>query len=185
MVQPLSSSRTTISLSSTVLFVAVFCIGILVGGFLQKGYAAVAVVSMHTMHSTNNNNNNNVGPKHGSIQQLAEVPFRKTSHIDEEGRPIVKQQLLEPFVVPNFVGYSIATFSPGQIMMPPHEHKSLHEFFYVIEGTGIIQKDGIDNKVKPGTFLHMAPFEKHGIWVPKDATQDMKMVVCGVTVGDK
>jgi hypothetical protein len=31
----------------------------------------------------------------------------------------------------------------------------------------------------------MAPFEKHGIWVPKDATEDMKMVVCGVTVGAK
>ena len=137
---------------------AVFCIGILVGGILlQKGYTAV---NMHTA---------DVGPKHGSIQQLVEVHFRKTSHIDEEGCPIVKQPSLEPSVVSNFVGYSMATFKPaGQIMMQTHEHKSLHEFFYVIEGTGIIQKDGIDNKVKPGTFLHMAPFEKYGIWVPKE-----------------
>lgn len=170
MVQLFSSSRPTQSLSTTVLVVVALCIGIVVGSLLQKGYATVKV---------------DMGPKHGSIQQLEQIPFRKTSHIDEEGRPIMKQQILEPFVVPNFVGYSVATFKPGQIMMPPHEHKSLHEFFYVIQGTGIIQKDGIDNKVKPGTFLHMAPFEKHGIWVPKDATEDMKMVVCGVTVGTK
>lgn len=170
MVQLFSSSRPSQSLSTTVLVVVALCIGIVVGSLLQKGYATVKV---------------DMGPKHGSIQQLEQIPFRKTSHIDEEGRPIMKQQILEPFVVPNFVGYSVATFKPGQIMMPPHEHKSLHEFFYVIQGTGIIQKDGIDNKVKPGTFLHMAPFEKHGIWVPKDATEDMKMVVCGVTVGTK
>ena len=170
MVQLFSSSRPSQSLSTTVLVVVALCIGIVVGSLLQKGYATVKV---------------DMGPKHGSIQHLEQIPFRKTSHIDEEGQPIMKQQILEPFVVPNFVGYSVATFKPGQIMMPPHEHKSLHEFFYVIQGTGIIQKDGIDNKVKPGTFLHMAPFEKHGIWVPKDATEDMKMVVCGVTVGAK
>lgn len=165
-----SSKTQSFGLSFVLFLIGIFCLGLIAGGAIQKGY--------DTLHKE-------VGPKHGSVQQLEDVPFRKTSHIDEQGRPIVKQQLLEPFAVPNFVGYSIATFKPGQIMMPPHEHKSLHEFFYVIEGTGIIQKDGIDHKVKPGTFLHMAPFEKHGIWVPKDATEDMKMAVCGVTVGEK
>jgi quercetin dioxygenase-like cupin family protein len=162
-------------LSSIVSLVAALCVGILLGSFLQKGYDSSAGGSTSA----------NRGPKHGTILQLDDIPFRKTSHIDEEGRPIVKQQLLEAFAVPNFVGYSIATFKPGQVMMPPHEHKSMHEFFYVIEGTGVIQKDGVDHTVKPGTFLHMAPFEKHGIYIPKDATQDMKMVVCGVTVGDE
>jgi quercetin dioxygenase-like cupin family protein len=169
MVQAFDSAR-PLRVSSIVVVAIAFCFGILAGGFLQKGYESV---------------NTNVGPKHGSIQHLEQTPFRKTSHIDENGKPIVKQQFIEPFVIPKFVGYSVATFKPGQTMMPPHEHKSLHEFFYVIEGTGIIQKDGIDNQVKPGTFLHMAPFEKHGIWVPKDASQDLKMVVCGVTVGEK
>mmetsp|Transcript_18747 Transcript_18747/g.27767 ORF Transcript_18747/g.27767 Transcript_18747/m.27767 type:complete len:193 (-) Transcript_18747:116-694(-) len=128
----------------------------------------------------------NLGPRKGKVVELADVPFRNTSHIDDEGRPIVKQQLVEPFAVPNFVGVSIASFEPGQTMMPVHEHNSLHEFFYVVEGTGVIQKDGVDHDVKPGTFLHMAPHEKHGIWIPKDSKDGtMKMLVCGVTVGPK
>jgi len=28
----------------------------------------------------------------------------------------------------------------------------------------------------------MAPKEKHGIWIPENETEDMKMAVCGVTV---
>mmetsp|Transcript_2787 Transcript_2787/g.3366 ORF Transcript_2787/g.3366 Transcript_2787/m.3366 type:complete len:172 (+) Transcript_2787:40-555(+) len=126
-----------------------------------------------------------LGPTKGIVTRLADTPVRPTSHIDDLGRPITKQQLLEPFVVPNFVGYSVATFKPGQNMMPVHEHESLHEFFYVLEGTGIIQVNGVDHKVSPGTFLHMAPHEPHGIWIPKDNKGDMKMAVCGVVVGEK
>jgi hypothetical protein len=73
-------------------------------------------------------------PSKGDIKQLSETPIRNTSHIDDQGRPITKQQLLEPFVLPNLVGFSIATFLPGQTMMPPHEHETLYEIFYVIEG---------------------------------------------------
>lgn len=121
----------------------------------------------------------------GKVTTLEETPFRPTSHVDTAGHPIEKQQFLEPFVVPNFVGYSVATWKPGQIMMPVHEHRSLHEFFYVLEGTGMVEIEGKEYKVKKGTFLHMAPHEKHGIWVPEDsANGDLKMAVCGVTVGD-
>lgn len=132
-----------------------------------------------------NSSANDVGPKQGIVLQLKDVPFRNTSHVDDQGRPIVKQQLIEPFAVPNFVGVSIATFKPGQTMLPVHQHSSLHEFFYVISGRGIIQRDGVEHKVSAGTFLHMAPFENHGIWIPKDYKEDMKMLVCGVTVGPK
>lgn len=118
----------------------------------------------------------------GVVKHLADVPDRPTSHIDTQGRPITKQQLLEPFVVPNFVGYSVATFKPGQNMMPVHEHESMHEFFYVLEGRGVIQINNVDHNVEPGTFLHMAPKEKHGIWIPENEKDDMKMAVCGVTV---
>jgi quercetin dioxygenase-like cupin family protein len=177
MVQTFPTSRRQ-SLSLTFFVVAAFSLGMLTGGFLQQGFGvlnpAFALVD-----------NNDTGPEHGSIQHLEDIPFRKTSHVDENGKPVMKQQFLEPFVVPNFVGYSVATFKPGQTMMPPHEHESLHEFFFVIHGTGIIQKDGVDHEVKPGTFLHMAPSEKHGIWVPKDASEDLKMAVCGVTVEKK
>jgi len=134
-------------------------------------------------HGDKQKDSHHFGPRRGMVLQLNDVPFRNTSHVDDVGRPIVKQQLIEPFAIPNFVGVSIATFSPGQTMMPVHEHKSLHEFFFVISGKGIIQKDGVDHKVTAGTFLHMAPLEKHGIWIPNDYTQDMKMLVCGVTVG--
>lgn len=65
------------------------------------------------------------------------------------------------------------------------KQESLHELFYVIEGTGTIQIDNVDHSVRPGTFLHVTPGEKHGIWVPEDANAPLKMVVTGVTVGGK
>jgi len=125
------------------------------------------------------------GPSKGFVTNLDQIPPRNTVHVDEKGRPVTKQQLLEPFVLPNLVGFSIATFLPGQTMMPVHEHESLHELFYVIEGTGTIQIDNVDHSVRPGTFLHVTPGEKHGIWVPEDANAPLKMVVTGVTVGGK
>ena len=124
------------------------------------------------------------GPLHGSVKRLDDVPSRPTSHVDQQGRPITKQQLLEAFVVPNFVGFSVATFLAGQRMMPAHEHENLHEFFYVLEGTGVFEIDGVEKKMGPGTFLHLAPHERHGIWVPDDG-DPMKMAVFGVTVGKK
>ena len=122
------------------------------------------------------------GPLHGSIKQLDDTPSRPTSHKDQNGNSIMKQQLLDAFVVPNFVGYSIATFEPGQSMMPPHEHENLHEFFYVLSGTGIISIDDKEHEMKPGSFYHLAPHERHGIRVPTDAKEEMKMAVFGVTV---
>jgi len=116
----------------------------------------------------------------GVVKNLEDIRSRNTSHIDDRGRPITKQQLLEPFSIPKFVGFSVATFLPGQRMMPVHEHETLHEIFFVLSGSAFIQVDGVDHKVKPGTFLHMAPHEKHGIWVPREAEVPMKMAVCGV-----
>lgn len=125
------------------------------------------------------------GPLHGSVQQLDDTPSRPTSHVDQHGNAIMKQQLLDAFVVPNFVGYSVATFAAGQEMMPPHEHENLHEFFYVLDGRGLITIDGTEHEMKPGSFYHLAPHERHGIQVPSDASQDMKLAVFGVTVGKK
>ena len=45
--------------------------------------------------------------------------------------------------------------------------------------------DGVEHEVSPGTFLHLAPTEKHGIWVPKDKTEPLRMLVTGVVVGEK
>lgn len=67
-----------------------------------------------------------LGSKVGLVKTLAETPVRNTSHVDESGRPITKQQLLEPFIIPNCVGFSVATFLPGQVMLPQHEHENMH-----------------------------------------------------------
>eukprot|EP00560_Eucampia_antarctica_P006515 CAMPEP_0197824550 /NCGR_PEP_ID=MMETSP1437-20131217/1775_1 /TAXON_ID=49252 ORGANISM="Eucampia antarctica, Strain CCMP1452" /NCGR_SAMPLE_ID=MMETSP1437 /ASSEMBLY_ACC=CAM_ASM_001096 /LENGTH=62 /DNA_ID=CAMNT_0043424215 /DNA_START=314 /DNA_END=499 /DNA_ORIENTATION=+ len=62
----------------------------------------------------------------------------------------------------------------------------MHEIFYVIEGSGKFQIDEIDYDISPGTFLHIAPKERHGIWVPVDSTDGpLRMIVTGVAVGDK
>jgi quercetin dioxygenase-like cupin family protein len=122
------------------------------------------------------------GPLHGSIKQLDDTSSRPTSHKDQNGRSIMKQQLLDAFVVPNFAGFSIATFEAGQSMMPPHDHVNLHEFFYVLSGSGIISIDNVEHEMKPGSFYHLTPHERHGIRVPPDTKEDMKMAVFGVTV---
>jgi len=128
-----------------------------------------------------------VGPTHGTVTQLSTTPIRNTVHIDTEGRPITKQQLIEPFLIPNLVGVSVATFLPGQTMMPPHEHETMHEIFYVLEGEGVFQIDGVEHDVGPGTLLHFAPGEAHGIWVKKEGKKEgpLKMFVTGVAIGEK
>lgn len=124
------------------------------------------------------------GPLHGSVKHLDNTPSRPTSHVDQNGKSIMKQQLLDAFVVPNFVGYSVATFEAGQ-EMTPHEHENLHEFFYVLNGGGIITIGGIEQEMEPGSFYHLAPHERHGIRVPRDASEAMKLAVFGVTAGKK
>jgi quercetin dioxygenase-like cupin family protein len=141
--------------------------------------------SLNAMNNSLTTNLSNTGPAKGSIKSLTTTPVKDTVHIDEQGRPITKQQLLEPFVIPNLVGFSVATFLPGQVMMPPHVHETMHELFYVIEGRGWFKIGEEEVEVGPGSFLHMAPQEKHGIWVPSDYDSPLKMVVTGVAVGEK
>lgn len=141
-------------------------------------FAAGILIDRALLHPTP------LAPLHGTIKQLDDTPSRPTSHIDQHGKSIMKQQLLDAFVVPNFVGYSVATFEAGQ-EMKPHEHEYLHEFFYVLDGTGIISIDGVGHEMKPGSFYHLAPHERHGIRVSKDAKAAMKLAVFGVTVGKR
>ena len=158
-----------------------FCVGIVVGALLQSA-------SSGSNNKTNNNRTEQRGRgvNHGLVLRLEDLEYRKTSHTDTMGRPIVKKQFLEPFVVPNFAGFAVATFQPGQILLPPHQHQSMHEFFYVVHGTGFFQKDGVNHTVQPGTFLHFAPHEQHGMWVPQDSTNgDLQLIMCGVTVDEE
>lgn len=155
-------------LSTNVKILIAFVVGILVG----------RVLFHHSGGATE------TGPRHGTVKQLDETPSRPTSHVDQNGKSIIKQQLLDAFVVPNFVGYSVATFDAGQ-EMTSHEHENLHEFFYVLDGKGLINIDGTEYEMKPGSFYHLAPHERHGIKVPNDVDEPMKMAVFGVTVGKR
>jgi quercetin dioxygenase-like cupin family protein len=121
----------------------------------------------------------------GSIHHLGDTPIRRTAHKDEHGRAITKQQFIEPFVIPNVAGYSVATMLPGQ-KVESHEHSTMHEFFYILQGTAVFTIDGKDTPVKPGTFLHLAPHELHGIFVPPDSADgEMKMLLSGIVVEDR
>ena len=110
-------------------------------------------IHIHSWYSTRNNHDANhelkdTGPTHGTVTQLSATPIRNTVHIDSQGRPITKQQMIEPFLIPNLVGVSVATFLPGQTMMPPHEHESMHELFYVLEGKGVKEQDRLTDLMK-------------------------------------
>ena len=125
-----------------------------------------------------------------SIQHLRDIPVRETSHIDKNTRnAITKQQFLEPFLVPNVAGFSVATIRRNQTV-EMHSHRSMHEFFYVLEGSAtFFMNDDNDQqrgyRVDPGTFVHFVPNCAHGIVVAGDSTEgDLKVLLAGVTVGD-
>lgn len=119
---------------------------------------------------------------HGSIHRLNETPIRNTFHKDKSGQSVTKQQFLEPFAVPTISGYSVATLHPGQ-NVDVHEHESMHEFFYILEGMGIFLVGEKELQVSPGTFLHFSPHESHGIVVPKDSPGgDLKILLSGVVI---
>lgn len=122
--------------------------------------------------------------QHGSVLRISEIPSRPTSHSDEQGRPISKQQLVDPFVVPNFAGISIATLLPNQ-RVSPHQHDTMHEFFYVVSGTGVLQINGVDHSLAAGSFVHAVPGERHSFWNPLESQRAMKIIICGVTTGPK
>jgi quercetin dioxygenase-like cupin family protein len=122
--------------------------------------------------------------QHGSVLRLSEIPSRPTSHSDEQGRPITKQQLVDPFVVPNFAGFSIATLLPNQ-RISSHQHDTMHEFFYIVSGTGVLQINGVDHSLAAGSFVHAVPGERHSFWASPETQEAMKMIVFGVTTGPK
>jgi quercetin dioxygenase-like cupin family protein len=122
---------------------------------------------------------------HGSVLSLSEIPSRPTAHSDEQGRPITKQQLIDPFVVPSLAGLSVATLLPNQ-RLASHQHDTMHEFFYVLSGSGVLQINGVDQYLlSAGSFVHAVPGEWHSFWVTPESQQALKMVVCGVTTGPK
>jgi quercetin dioxygenase-like cupin family protein len=118
----------------------------------------------------------------GIVVNLNELPMRPTSHKDEQGRPVLKQQLLEPFAAPRVTGFSVATLQPNQ-RVERHAHANMHEFFYVIKGQGsVIQVNDKDHIVQEGTFVWVPPGDSHAVYTT--SMDDLLMLVVGVTTDD-
>jgi quercetin dioxygenase-like cupin family protein len=120
--------------------------------------------------------------KQGVVVNLGDLPMRPTSHKDEQGRPILKQQLLEPFAAPRVTGFSVATLQPNQ-RVERHGHANMHEFFYVVKGQGaVIQVDEEDHVVQEGTFVWVPPGSPHAVYTT--SVDELQMLVVGVTTDD-
>lgn len=122
------------------------------------------------------------------VQRLETIPARPTSHQDDQGRPITKQQLIEPFLIPRLAGISVATLLPGQ-RVKRHQHGSMVEFFLILEGTGTFiignsfSKPKKEYSVSPGSFVQCWPHDIHEIIVSeKSLDGPLKLFVVGVAL---
>lgn len=117
---------------------------------------------------------------HPIITHTSDLPTRSTSHKDDNGQPITKKQLVEPFSLSNyFPGLSIATLRPGQAVAS-HSHENMTELFYIVSGNGTLQMLNQESSLSAGSFLQVPPKVSHGLYVSRTATEPMVMVVSGI-----
>jgi quercetin dioxygenase-like cupin family protein len=119
--------------------------------------------------------------QHGTVLHLEDLPLQSTNHVDQQGRPIRKQQFLQPFVIPNFSGFQVATLSAGQTVQR-HEHSTMHEIFYILSGKAIFTVEDEDYIATNGTMIHLAPKEMHKIVAQESDEGDLVMAYFGITV---
>lgn len=112
---------------------------------------------------------------------LSDMPFRPTSHVDDQGRAIMKQQFVEPFAIPRMTGFSVATFRPGQ-KVKEHAHENMVELFYVLSGSGYVKIEEKIVTLTTGHFFAVVPGESHSLWVDASASQDMQVALFGIIV---
>ncbi|HEX6389703.1 MAG TPA: cupin domain-containing protein [Solirubrobacteraceae bacterium] len=63
---------------------------------------------------------------------------------------------------------SEASIPPG-FEVPPHYHETLHDMFYVLEGTLTLLYDGEEREAGPGTFALVPPGIVHAFFNRSDA----------------
>lgn len=112
---------------------------------------------------------------------LSDIPFRPTSHVDDQGLAIMKQQFVEPFAIPRMTGFSVATFRPGQ-KVKEHAHENMVEIFYVLSGLGFVKINEKVTQLTTGHFFAVVPGESHSLWVDASESQDMQVALYGVIV---
>lgn len=136
----------------------------------------VAGVIFGTIIKGQSNNNSRSNPIRGSVLHLEDLPFKSTSHAG-----ISKKQFIEPFAVPNLSGFQVATLPAGQSVQS-HEHKTMHEIFYVISGKAIFTVNAVDHEAKTGTMIHLAPHERHSILALECPDGDLVIAYFGITI---
>ena len=152
-----------------------FMMGILIGrlGIPSSFWPSSSLTTTTTTTKQSSPNPNNI---QSSIKHIQDVPIRNTVHIDQDGQPITKQQFLDPFLVPDVAGFSVATIQPGQTVSR-HSHKTMHEFFYVIGGGGNFIFDDEIEVVSSGSFIHIVPPTEHEIVVPSENRESLKSFI--------
>lgn len=100
---------------------------------------------------------------------LADVPEEGISHNPE----IKKRVLLRRGDVPHLANFSRALLAPGQTARA-HAHASLHEVFYVEQGTGLMKIDDEELLLEHGVCVVVLPGEQHEI----TNTCDADLVLC-------
>jgi hypothetical protein len=104
-----------------------------------------------------NNHGQSLGSRAaGKVIYLDEIPAKPVNHdISADAtdkRPIMKRVMISNGEIPHLTGFSAARLEPGQ-QVPRHSHKTMHEVFFVKDGTGTFDIDGQMIDVKKGTLM--------------------------------
>ncbi|KAL7575444.1 hypothetical protein ACA910_007344 [Epithemia clementina (nom. ined.)] len=134
------------------------------------------------------------------VHEVEHVPKRPTSHSG-----VWKQQLVDSFSLhPSLTGVAIGILDNPQTGVEMHQHTSMSEFFFVLQGQGIVQvktrstirnnnptrnEDGEDDDkdltqhhpIQAGSFMFVAPRQNHSFFVSEASREPLKLLYFGLT----
>lgn len=90
------------------------------------------------------------------LRTLASSPLQGVSHDPQ----ILKRVLLRAGEVPHLTQFAQAPIAPGQ-HTAPHAHPDMYEIFWIEEGRGTLNLDGVEHPLLPGTCVVVEPGEVH------------------------
>lgn len=90
------------------------------------------------------------------IVDANEIPQEGVSHNPE----IRKQVLIPNGQVTNLTNFSRSFFAPGQ-STKSHAHSDMYEIFFVTQGMGVIEINGVGYRLEPGVCVTVEPGDEH------------------------
>lgn len=90
------------------------------------------------------------------IQKEDELPAIPTSHRAD----ILKKVFLKNGEIRGITQLGTAVFQPGQ-QVEEHEHSTMYEVFYILEGSVVFTIEGTVFTAEPGHCITVEPGEKH------------------------